>query len=101
MLLRLAWPHGTLGRRQSTSFSEFYLERFVPEYCVQHFLELERDRKSLGFPRVLSDALPPEEQAVCQNPGCKSFATKRVLERVPDFDLMREVVKAKLGESGY
>jgi len=45
--------------------------------------------------------LPPTEQTVCSRGGCKSSATKRVLDRVPDFDLMREVVKAKLAESGY
>lgn len=82
-------------------FSEFYVKRFVPEYCGQHFMAHETDLKSQGFPSLLSESLHPGKQTMCVYPGCKSVATKRVLERVPDFDLMREVVKAKLGESGY
>ena len=83
------------------AFSEYYVDRFVSKYCDRHLLELENERKAEGFTGLLSDSLPPTEQTVCSRGGCKSSATKRVLDRVPDFDLMREVVKAKLAESGY
>jgi len=83
------------------AFSEFYMDRFVSTYCDQHLHEHETNLKRQGFPLLLSDRLPVGEQAACHQLDCRGLATKRVLERVPDFDLMREVVKAKLKGSGY
>ncbi len=91
------------GRRVSDSlidFTHFYLETFASRYCNEHFVRLSQDLERQGLSSPVGVPIHPQ-RVRCKTSGCKGEATKLAVERVPNFELMREVVKARLKSEGY
>ncbi|QQG48695.1 MAG: hypothetical protein HY247_08180 [archaeon] len=93
----------TEGRSVSdclVDFTHFYLEAFASRYCNEHFMRLSKELDRQGLSSPIGVPVHPQEIG-CKTIKCSREATKLVVERVPTFELMREVVKAKLKNEGY
>ena len=82
------------------NFTTVYLRRFTTPLCKLHLNELSREYGEKELPEPIWHGTGSDTRR-CSRKVCNRRAEALFIDRPASFALMRDVVKAKLGDDGY